>query len=181
MTPQAWPPKWQAHYNNSVACPAANQACGILQVTVDFTDFNLSPTNKENGLCQPHTFCSWSGDSCGCAFDVNDPRAQASRDPRRVVRECAHACSQWAVKDLDFKGDETWGFSCTLPEGFKRDATIANPSPHRPRPSAFPGPSASTSKPNWATKFMRTTTAPDSSTGICHYDKLPGSADCPQP
>jgi cell migration-inducing and hyaluronan-binding protein len=176
-----WPVGWQVHYNDAVACPSHNQKCGILQVTVDFTKFDLSPTSKTNGLCQPHTFCNWSGNTCGCAFDVNDPRAQASSDPRRVVRECAHVCSQWAVKDLDFKGDETWGFSFTLPQGFAPDATLTNPSPHRPRPSVFPGPSASTSKPNWATKFMRTSTTPDSSTGICHYDKLPGSADCPQP
>lgn len=176
------PLRWEEHYNDAVACPANNLKCGILQVTVDFTDADLSPTDKSSGLCQPHTFCKWANDnSCGCAFDVNDPRAQASPNPQRVVRECAHVCNQWAVKDLDFKGDETWGFSFTLPAGFKPDATIANPSPHRPRPSVFPGPSESTSKPNWATKFIRTRTAPDSSTGICHYDKLPGRADCPQP
>jgi cell migration-inducing and hyaluronan-binding protein len=181
VTPQAWPPKWQVHYNDAVACPADNQKCGILQVTVDFKDFDLSPTSKVNGLCQPQTFCKWSGDTCGCAFDVTDPRAQASRDPRRLVRDCTHACGQWAVKDLDFVGKETWGFSFTLPKGFTPEATLANPSPRRPQPSMFPGPSASTSKPNWATKFMRTTTTPDNTTGECHYAKLPGSADCPGP
>jgi hypothetical protein len=181
VTPQkALPPKWQAHYNDQVACPAANPKCGILQVTVDFTDFDLSPTKEANGLCKPATFCKWSGGSCGCAFDLTDTRAQASRDPQRLVRDCTHTCSEWAVKDLDFKGDETWGFSFTLPKGFKPDATLANPSPHRPQPAKFPAPSASTAKPNWATKFMRTSTTPDNATGVCHYAKVPGT-DCPAP
>jgi cell migration-inducing and hyaluronan-binding protein len=178
---QPWPAAWTKHYNDAVACPPTNLQCGILQVTVDFTDIDLS-LSAANGLCQPHTFCKPNGSSCGVAFDTTDPRAQATNNPEKFVEESNYVCSEWAVKDLDFPGSEAFGFSFTLPAGFTPDATLTNPSPHRPLPTSFPTTAtASTSKPDWTTKFTRTSREPDNASGgQCFYAKVPGT-DCPVP
>ena len=185
-----WPAGWTKNYNDAVACGPNNPDCGLLQVTVDFTNINLDLTSA-NGLCQPHTFCELKGNSCGCAFDKSDPRAQASSDPEQVVKECDYVCSEWAVKDLDFpdNGINTpkyfaWGFSFKLPpgpSGFMPDATLTNPSPHRPQPIPFPPTTPPTGKQDWTTKFTNTSKAPDDATGgQCFYAKVPGT-DCPVP
>ncbi len=89
-------------------------------------------------------------------------------------------CGSWAVKDLDFPKDGPWGFSFKLPKGFTPDATLDNPSPHRPLPTMFPA-LVSTGKPDWLTKFEKTKTEPDQSKGECFYPalKVPGETDCP--
>jgi hypothetical protein len=77
----------------------------------------------------------------------------------------------------------TWGFSFKLPSKppFMPDATLANPSPHRPLPTRFPE-TAATGKPDWLTLFDTTKKKPDNEAGgQCFYDtKVPGT-DCPVP
>ena len=190
FTTVTWPVTWKRNYNDAVACPPDNLKCGILSVTVDFaaSQFeNLDP-RAANGLCQPHTFCSTAADAekapgkeCGCALKNDDPLVLAGG--ALFKRECVHVCGTWAVKDLDFPKDGVWGFSFKLPggpSGFKPDATLANPSPHRPLPTMFPM-AAETGKPDWLTKFERTQTEPDTTKGECFYRtlKIPGETDCP--
>jgi hypothetical protein len=43
--------------------------CGILQVTVDFTDQTDLDLIPDNGLCKPETFWKKDGRSCTCVFD----------------------------------------------------------------------------------------------------------------
>jgi hypothetical protein len=88
-----------------------------------------------------------------------------------------HVCG--SVKDLDCPKDGCFGFSFKLPPGFKADATIAGPTPHRPAPNMFPTTTAP-GQPDWTAKFERTNAPPDNATGgACFYpDPLPGDDGC---
>ena len=162
------------------------KSTGILVVTVDFKYMaELDPT-PAHGLCQPRTFCKpnpKAGDKlCESALADGD----------RLKAESDAVCGNWAVKDLDCTpivknsggkviGGGCYGFSFTLPSGFRADN-----SDHRPPPEIFPG-SPDTlfpqGYPNWATKFLNTTTVPDATGGRCFYPKLPGTpvTGCPVP
>ncbi|HEU0154958.1 MAG TPA: hypothetical protein VFQ82_02730, partial [Stellaceae bacterium] len=161
------------------AKPLGTDGEGILTVTVDFNGVNeLNPT-PANGLCEPQTFCSASGEKppgvqCGCALKADDPLVKA--DPG-LMKECVKVCGTWAVKALDCPKDGCLGFQFTL-KGFKADGVLT----HRPVPHRFPIATADpTHRPDWTTKFERTSTKPDQTVGSCFYDKLPGAADCPVP
>jgi hypothetical protein len=140
---------------------------GIVTVTVDFSKVtNLDPT-KDAGLCQPHTFCTKSGDSCVSTLPTGNPLK------KHYDRVCG-----WAVKDLDCPADGCYGFQFTLPAAdiFKADATPDNPSPHRPQPTAFPA-------PDWGTQFVQTLVQPDSESSppkdygpSCYYKTVPTQA-----
>jgi cell migration-inducing and hyaluronan-binding protein len=144
---------------------------GIVTVTVDFTKLtdNTLQVIPDNGLCEPHTFCkATSGTSCGSALALTDP----------LYSQSVAVCGQWAVKDLDCPPKGCYGFSITIPKGFAPDATMANPSPHRPAPVAFPTDALNQGKPAWPVKFLGTTLNPDATGGQCHYSPmmLPGSS-----
>ncbi len=146
---------------------------GIISVTVDFTkltDGTLDIVPK-NGLCEPHTFCKASGETCGSALTATDPLVIANPE----IKEQAQAvCSQWAVKDLDCPPKGCYGFSFTIPKtGFTADATLADPSPHRPAPVPFPTDSKDQGTPTWLVRFLGTTVEPDQTKGQCHYATLP--------
>jgi len=108
---------------------------GIVTVTVDFKLAKdlLAPT-PANGLCQPRTFCKANGDACVGALTSNAPLVKA--DPGLQAKANA-VCGQWAVKDLDCPAKGCLGVQFTLPSSaiFQADATIDNPSPHRPHRS----------------------------------------------
>jgi hypothetical protein len=148
---------------------------GIVSVTVDFsklTDGSLETTRK-NGLCQPVTFCKSDGDACVSAVSDDDPLVKANKD---FKKQTAGVCKEWAVKDLDCPPKGCYGFSFTIPKaGFKADATLTNPSPHRPAPEPFPTDNKDQGKPTWLVKFLHTTVEPDQSSGQCHYTELPGT------
>ncbi|HEY1258381.1 MAG TPA: hypothetical protein VGF34_03970 [Stellaceae bacterium] len=154
---------------------------GIVSVTVDFsklTDDSLKVIPK-NGLCQPLTFCKPSGETCGSAVSDDDPLVKANKD---FKAQTAGVCKEWAVKDLDCPPKGCYGFSFTIPkEGFKADATLTNPSPHRPPPEPFPTDKKDQGEPAWPVKFLRTTIEPDQSKGQCHYTELPGTGNCTVP
>jgi len=128
---------------------------GIVSVTVDsskLTD-NTLKVIPDNGLCEPHTFCKPSGTTCGSALDPKDP----------LYSQSVAVCTQWAVEDLDCPPKGCYGFSITIPKtGFKADATLTNPSPHRPAPAAFPTDAINQGSPTWLVKFLGTTLPPDS-------------------
>jgi hypothetical protein len=158
---------------------------GILTVNVDFNGVTeLEPTAAN--LCQPKTFCHVKDNHCVSALvDSGD-----NRDPLLIAnpgleKEVNAVCGTWAVKDLDCPKDGCFGFSFTLPDKFKADATIEGPTPHRPRPAMFPDTTAP-GQPDWTAKFQRTSTAPDNTPpdnnnkgGACFYpDPLPGNEGC---
>ena len=133
--------------------------------------------------CKPATFCEVkNGGACGCSLTASDPLALA--DPVRtdchghkgvfggILGACEKACSQWAVKDLDFPGKGPLGFSFKMRRLDPDDKGCL----HRPAPKPFP-----TTKdrirgqpdPDWLTIFTNTAIEPDHSKGDCHYAELP--------
>lgn len=144
---------------------------GLLTVTVRFGGLQaeLAPT-PQNGLCKPEKFCKADGASCVTALDDDDPRVRANR---KLRRESDAVCRQWAVKDLDCPLAGCLAFSFT-------PKVEADGKYHRPKPEAFPKDNKDNKqgKPDWTTKFSRTSKEPDNSKGICYYPKIPGSTDC---
>jgi hypothetical protein len=183
FTPNNWPAAWEKHYNDDAACETTGKKAGcnngILVVIVDFkdqTDYQLIP---KNGLCLPKNFCKSNGSSCGCALTADDPLVKANpSDHVTILDACQKTCATWAMKDLDYPPDGPLGFSFKLPPGFRADDKGQQ---YRPPPQPFATAArAADSKPNWATKFSRTSTAPDSKPGgRCYYPTLPGAGGCP--
>jgi hypothetical protein len=160
---------------------------GIVSVTVDFKDVTALAPTPDNGLCRPQQFCMKTGTGgCTAALTPNNPLVTAIPGIHAAAEQ---VCSHWAVKDLDCPKNGCLGFSFTLPSdgSFSADASVASPTPHRPRPTSFP--TAGTKPdgslqgaPNWLTKFLQTTLSPDSASGgRCYYRQLPGASDCPVP
>ncbi|GEP61971.1 hypothetical protein RSO01_91370 [Reyranella soli] len=162
-------------------------ASGIVSVTVDFSDVTALAPTPDNGLCQPKNFCRKdpASGACTSALSKDDPLAKLHP---AILSTSQQVCSHWAVKDLDCPTKGCLGFSFTLPNdgSFSADASVTKPTPHRPRPTAFPSkgtnPDGSPQgDPNWLTKFLKTTRTPDSASGgQCYYRQLPGT-DCPIP
>jgi hypothetical protein len=152
---------------------------GILSVTIDFTKLPkdaLAPS-AENGMCQPHQFCTPTGAQGACVSTL------PAKDPRK--KDYDAVCGQWAVKDLDCPRSGCYGFTFTIPDtGFDPRAMVANPTPYRLQPAEFPTKPAEVEKqgkPTWLVKFLGTTLPPDSTAGgQCNYSKLPGT-DCTVP
>jgi hypothetical protein len=117
-----FPKNWERQYNS---------ATGILTVTMNLGDLGGQFDNAREDICQPHTFCKPSGNTCECV-DKND-------------EDCVngHICSEWAVKDIDcpvfvVKVDDKEqrfsrcvGFSFTIPQDgdFSADGTDQRPKP----------------------------------------------------
>jgi cell migration-inducing and hyaluronan-binding protein len=142
---------------------------GVVSVTVDFTKLPagaLEPTS-DNGMCQPHGFCTPTGAGGACESTL------AESDPRKTDYDAV--CGQWAVKDLDCPRSGCYGFTFTIPSsGFDPKATVSNPTPYRLPPVAFPPNDSNQGMPTWLVKFLRTPLDPDSSTGgQCYYSTLP--------
>ena len=149
----------------------------ILTVTTNFSGLKDIAPAPANGLCQPKSFCTASGSSCGCALKNTDPLAKANPG---ILAQCQQACSVWAVKDLDFPPAGAYGFAFTLPSGFTTAPYNANAlgPPNRPAPTTFP--TTPSSSPNWLTQFVNTMVAPDNASGgQCYYGTIPGSTSCP--
>jgi cell migration-inducing and hyaluronan-binding protein len=154
---------------------------GIVSVTVDFTKLPagaLEPT-ADNGMCQPHGFCTPTGADGACESTL------AESDPRKTDYDAV--CGQWAVKDLDCPRSGCYGFTFTIPStGFNPIATPQNPTPYRLQPVPFPTDNSNQGNPTWLVKFLRTTLDPDATTGQCHYTTLPtypppGTGECTVP
>jgi len=165
------PARWTAHYNDSTACGTVPD-CYILEVTTNFSRLGDIVPDPRNGLCLPNSFCTASGETCSCALTKDDPLAK--HNPA-ILAQCQQACSQWAMKDLDFPPAGAYGFAFTLPAGFAPDD---QGQAHRPTPTTFPT-TASSSSANWLTQFVNTAIAPDSASGgSCNCTSLPGSPNC---
>jgi hypothetical protein len=167
-----WPDGWKKSYDGAA----------ILTVTVDFAnqkDYRFKEPGGgaiiPAGLCQPKTFCDADPANkgvCACALKENDPLVRVNAN---IMKACKSVCNEWAVKDLDYPQQGPLGFSFSLPAGF----SAANQGlQFRPDPQPYPSNAgAGDSKPNWATKFSRTDTAPDnklqSGAPNCYYARLP--------
>jgi hypothetical protein len=143
----------------------------VLQVTVNLASFGptnlLNPTNVAGGLCKPGRFCGWVDGKCTfMSADTIDSRVAANPG---VLARMQSACSNWAVKDIDYPDQRLIGFSFTMGSQF-----VASNQNERPTPIAFPGPTPT----DWSRLFTQTKLVPDSATGgACYYPStnLPGS------
>jgi cell migration-inducing and hyaluronan-binding protein len=158
----------------------------VLAVTVDFSAYKdeFDPTNSDNGLCGPKTFCKWEKkddkgkDTGACVSNLADTDPQLAAN-KSLKAELDATCRNWAVKDLDCPTKGCFGFTFTLDGNFNKqpDGTLKKfPDwAARPTPNKFPG--------DWTTQFVRTTTEPDNKSQVkdgieseCYYPKLP--PDC---
>ena len=98
---------------------------GILTVTADMGIQAFKDAYAKTGAerCRPFSFCGWNADTnkCGCAASLTDY-------PQTVVDACNQknsagddAICSWAVKDYDCPSGGCFGFSVTLPQGFRTD------------------------------------------------------------
>ncbi|MEQ8347628.1 MAG: hypothetical protein RIB84_16580 [Sneathiellaceae bacterium] len=132
----------------------------VLQVSVDFgklpKSINLDPAT-DAGTCKPASFCTRTGNSCGCSLKPGD--SALLQFGSGLKQSCDAICKSWAVKDLDCPEGGCLGFSFTLPAAFKADDRN-----HRPPPKAFP-----TDQPDspWKTTVLKAAMAADA--GSCHY------------
>jgi hypothetical protein len=110
------PTGWTWHYNDSTACAGfSSNNCGILQVTTNFSALTDVQTIPANGMCLPNSFCSASGNSCGCALKPSDPLAPGqSGHPRSMQAGLQRLVGEGAR--LPPAG--VYGFAFTLPAAF---------------------------------------------------------------
>jgi hypothetical protein len=183
-----WPKGWTKRMINQDGKdvkedPNSKLPFDILEVTVDFTDvgplsykdgnksetvnYDLEPNKKRPETCRPASFCSWSGDSCGCNLSKDDPRVIINP---KLLDVCKSTCKDWAVKDFDCPEAGCLGFSFQLPAGFE-----AKDQYKRPKPKAFPTDAASV----WSDKFKK----PTGDAGVCSYaaNNTPGNPNCGVP
>ncbi|MFO1058442.1 MAG: hypothetical protein U1E53_15925 [Dongiaceae bacterium] len=96
---------------------------GVLTVHLDMTAYaaELSPLPNPtyNSQCQPKTFCTATGSSCGCA--PGNPMYSSAK------KDCDNICGKWAVKDLDCPSAGCIGFGFTLPTPFNLPVSSARP------------------------------------------------------
>lgn len=153
---------------------------GMLTINIDFAAATDLKPSKANGSCQPHTFCAMdASDNCVCSLPDDDPMVLANPG---IKASCNRACSHWAMKDLDCPAAGCYAVGITMGSDF-----VADDVQRRPQPDPFPGPTVMSLSPGsgdrgWETLFSRTATLPDGKTGgTCHYDKVPGTAECLSP
>ncbi|MEW6145796.1 MAG: pentapeptide repeat-containing protein [Thermodesulfobacteriota bacterium] len=106
---------------------------GILTVTVDMSSFATEFADTKKDFCQPASFCTLTGDTCGCSTSLPSDQLAAC--------QAGNICGKWAGKDIDCPKGGCLGFSFKLPNpGFVADnkGNILQPTGHRPKPVCFP-------------------------------------------
>jgi hypothetical protein len=94
---------------------------GILTVTLDmsFDEFKTNYKKVAEGKCQPRTFCSWNGSTCGCGLDSKDT----------LYKQCQAVCSTWTNKDVDCPDGGCYGFAVKFPHDFAAKDQFTPPTP----------------------------------------------------
>jgi hypothetical protein len=130
---------------------------GMLTVTMDmsFADFQTNYTTASQNKCQPKSFCSSNGSSCGCALDPAN----------KLYPQCQEICSKWTPKDVDCPSGGCYGFAFHLPDTF-----VANDQAVPPAPTCYPDNS------DWNNGF----TPPEQNVAgsQCYYSPVPKGAFC---
>lgn len=158
FTPVAWPATWPQ--------PTYDSGTGLLTVTMDmnFTDFQNGYAAAKQASCQPSTFCSYSGSSCGCALNQDDP----------LYKECTAVCGKWAGNDIDcplLQGTDGQLHSACFGFSFKLPTQFANGTSHTPAGECYPN------NTDWNVPFVA---ADKQLAGSCFYSKVPTYQTCTQ-
>ena len=121
---------------------------GLLTVTVDLSQQSAEFANDRPKFCQPQSYCSYKGDTCGCR-----PGSNCKEDS---------VCS-WAVKDIDCPINGCFGFSVTMTDKFLAAKQINLP----PTPIRFVGDPAS--DPFFRQGNVTFENATETVAGSCYY------------
>ncbi|HET7290098.1 MAG TPA: hypothetical protein VFJ67_06620, partial [Thermodesulfobacteriota bacterium] len=107
---------------------------GILTVTVDMSSFATEFADTKKDFCQPASFCTLTGDTCGCSSSLLTDQLAAC--------QAGNICGKFAGKDIDCPKNGCLGFSFKLPNpGFDTDNKgniVQSKGGHRPDPTCFP-------------------------------------------
>ena len=139
-------------------CYTFDAANGILSVTMNmgFSDFAQNYAKAIGEHCQPQSYCSWNGKSCGCTLKAGDPGTS----------ECQNACTNWATKAIDCPDGGCYGFAVALPSDFVASGNTTTSPPGQCLPN----------NPAWNVPF---TAASSGTAGSCFYSMgLPTSSFC---
>lgn len=113
------------------ASPKYTADTGILEVTIDMSQFAQDFADGKKEACKPSSVCAWNGTSCGCAQTKG----------KDINYACEDAVCQWSTRAMECPSNGCIGFQFTLPSTF-----VADGASHRPAPVAFP----STWNINWS-------------------------------
>jgi len=146
-----WPSNWKKPEYTPLP-----DGYGILEVTMDmnFDDFKTNYNKVAEEKCQPRSFCSWSGSTCGCALSESDS----------LYDQCKAVCSQWTKKDVDCPDGGCYGFGVKFPEKFEaKDQKVQHD------PTCYP------KNEDWNIEFQK---ADETKAGSCYYKDLPKAQFC---
>lgn len=158
---ETWPAKWIRKYNPGT---------GILEVTVDFSDFKTQFENAKMDRCKPETFCTWTGSastgSCGCSDKLKTSNPELYTECTKSLGDNKNNICSWAVRATDCPEGGCYGFSFTLTE----DPPAQPVAP--PAPCCFPDNS------DWNVKFSP---VGQSVAGSCQDSNPPAPKFCTAP
>ena len=96
VNPADWPTKWVRKYD---------PASGILEVTVDLSDFKTQFDNAKMDRCKPETFCTWTGSaatgSCGCSDKLKTSNPDLYTECTKTLGDNKNNVCSWAVRATD--------------------------------------------------------------------------------
>ncbi|MEW6145797.1 MAG: pentapeptide repeat-containing protein [Thermodesulfobacteriota bacterium] len=135
----SWPAKWTRKWYKD------DPSTGILEVTVDFSDFKTQFDNARKDRCQPETFCTWTGSaatgSCGCSDKLKTSNPELYAECTKSLGDNKNNICSWAVRAVDCPEGGCYGFAVNL----KNDPPAEPIAP--PAPCCFPD------NPDWNVNF----------------------------
>lgn len=127
-----WPAKWIRKWQND------DPSTGILEVTVDLSDFKTQFDDARMAICKPESFCSWTGDAatgtCGCSDELKTSNPDLYAECTKTLGDDENNICSWAVRAVDCPEGGCYGFAFTLPAGFNPPVQPITP----PTPTCFP-------------------------------------------
>ncbi|MCL4244766.1 MAG: hypothetical protein KJ002_06505 [Candidatus Dadabacteria bacterium] len=132
VTPANWPAKWIRKWLND------DPSTGILEVTIDLSDFKTEFDAARKDRCQPESFCAWTGDeatgTCGCSEELKTTNPALYDECTKSLGDNKNNICSWAVRAIDCPEGGCYGFAFTLPAGYNPPAQPIAP----PEAACFP-------------------------------------------
>ena len=121
---------------------------------MSFDDSKTNYNNVAGEKCQPRSFRSWRGSTCGCALSQTNS----------LYDQCNAVCSQWTNKDVDCPDGGCYGFGVKFPLEFAaKDQKVQHD------PTCYP------KNEDWNIEFQK---ADETKAGSCYYKNLPKGQFC---
>ena len=126
----SWPAKWTRKWYKD------DPSTGILEVTVDFSDFKTQFDSAKMDRCKPESFCTWTGSaatgSCGCSDKLKTSNPELYAECTKSLGDNKNNICSWAVRAVDCPEGGCYGFAVNL----KNDPPAQPIAP--PAPCCFP-------------------------------------------